>query len=118
MIPLIAGSVLALLALSFVLYPLLVTSPTVYRPEVSASPDEAQSNSAIDALREIEFDRETGKLSETDYSALKTEYTQRAVAVMRAGGGPVCDVCGPRPERDALFCSNCGLPVPGEQSVR
>jgi hypothetical protein len=32
--------------------------------------------SAIDALREIEFDRATGKLSDDDYAALKTEYTR------------------------------------------
>lgn len=28
-------------------------------------------------------------------------------------GGPpaVCSNCGPRPERNAVFCSNCGAPV-------
>lgn len=25
-----------------------------------------------------------------------------------AGGAPVCEKCGPRPEGDAKFCSNCG----------
>lgn len=112
MIPLLAGSILALTALSFVLYPLIVPNAAAYTPDVAPSSEEARSNSAIDALREIEFDRETGKLSETDYSALKTEYTQRAVTVMRAGGQPVCEICGPRAERDALYCSNCGLPIP------
>jgi ribosomal protein L40E len=27
---------------------------------------------------------------------------------MRAGNLPVCEKCGPRPEQDADFCSNCG----------
>jgi ribosomal protein L40E len=27
---------------------------------------------------------------------------------MRAGTGSVCEKCGPRPEPDAEFCSNCG----------
>jgi hypothetical protein len=107
-IPLLVGTVLALVTLSFVLYPLLVERPVgIDLPRVATS-DDQRANPAIDALREIEFDRETGKLSESDYAALKGEYTQRAVVVMRAGGHPVCDVCGPRPERDAVYCSNCG----------
>ena len=107
MIPIAVGTVLALGALTFVLYPLVTASPI----PIAASPPQADDggrNPAIDALREIEFDRETGKLSESDYAALKGEYTQRAVAVMRAGEVPTCSTCGPRPERDALFCSNCG----------
>jgi predicted amidophosphoribosyltransferase len=24
------------------------------------------------------------------------------------GSGPACDICGPRPEPDAAFCSTCG----------
>jgi hypothetical protein len=113
LIPLAIGTLLALGALSFVLYPLLSPNPVVTASQDFAVSDEARTNSAIDALREIEFDRETGKLSESDYTALKSEYTQRAVAVMRAGDQPVCSVCGPRPERDAAFCSNCGLPIAG-----
>ena len=40
--------------------------------------------SAIDALREIEFDRATGKLSDDDYAALKAEYTRTALVELRA----------------------------------
>jgi hypothetical protein len=98
--------------MTFVLYPILVRSTT----PVAGSPPPVQDgarNPAIDALREIEFDRETGKLSDSDYAALKGEYTQRAVAFMRATEAPVCSVCGPRPERDAIFCSNCGKSLGG-----
>jgi hypothetical protein len=63
---------------------------------------------AIDALREIEFDRATGKLSDSDYDSLKASYTERALTAMRAGGNVVCESCGPRPETDARFCSRCG----------
>ena len=85
---------------------------------------------ALRALREIEFDRETGKLSDTDYQQLYQKYTAEALAAMRAEQQPlaatkraerapaatpvsrvpaaVCDVHGPRPEKDALFCSECG----------
>ena len=35
------------------------------------------------ALREIEFDRATGKLSDVDYADLKTRYTREAIDAMR-----------------------------------
>jgi hypothetical protein len=43
--------------------------------------------SAIDALREIEFDRATGKLSDDDYASLKSEYTRKGLVEMRARRG-------------------------------
>lgn len=109
MIPLVVGTLLALGTLSFVLYPLFMTgSFSAPTRAVPFDQDEPARNPALDALREIEFDRETGKLSDADYTALRTQYTQRAVEAMRGGDGVVCPTCGPRPEKDALFCSNCG----------
>ena len=82
------------------------------RERIPEAPDSSsrQSNrtQAIDALREIEFDRETGKLSDVDYDSLKASYTQRAVTAMRDGERLVCEKCGPRPEAEARFCSRCG----------
>ncbi|SRR6059036_1043385 len=86
---------------------------------------------ALRALKEIEFDRATGKLSDTDYDALKAEYTVAALAALRTEHGsrepgagsrmrteatapgsplpaPACSTHGPRPEPDAVFCSECG----------
>jgi hypothetical protein len=93
-------------------------------------PRASERDRAVVALREIEFDRATGKLSDADYAELKTRYTARALEAMRAGGGagetaPAddaveravlafrarirnCARCGPRPEPDAIYCSNCG----------
>jgi ribosomal protein L40E len=68
----------------------------------------ARQSPAIDALRELEFDRQTGKISDADYEPMKARYTEQALAVMRAGEARVCERCGPRPERDAEFCSKCG----------
>ncbi|MEP6495269.1 MAG: zinc ribbon domain-containing protein [bacterium] len=128
---LIIGTVLAVSALAFVLYPLFFNAPrkTHYAPVV---PRQSEQDSAVAALREIEFDRATGKLSDVDYSELKARYTQEAVVAMRrqesrAAGvipldedaieaavrayreqHPACPSCGPRPEDDAAFCSNCG----------
>ena len=108
----IVGTALAILVLCFVLYPLfreplgIKSTPRV----VSAG---TGVTTAVDALREVEFDHVTGKLSDTDYAELKSSYTQSAVAAMRAGepaavSEVVCARCGPRPERDAVYCSECG----------
>ena len=108
MTALIVGTVLALAALSFVLYQLLVSGGTAESVEPFVPFAQPERNVAIDALREIEFDRETGKLSDVDYDSLKATYTQQAITAMRSSKGPVCPRCGPRPEVNARFCSSCG----------
>ena len=134
MLALIIGTLLAVGALVVVLYPLFVgAAPVSLR--VTSVPMTAGSaeQEAVVALREIEFDRATGKLSDGDYTELHARYTTRALEAMRAAGGDVsaaadpveaavlafkarmksCGNCGPRPEPDATYCSNCGLYLPG-----
>jgi hypothetical protein len=93
-ITLVIGAALAVAALVYVLLPLFDAVAPV-RSRVAARPAPAPE-SAIDALREIEFDRATGKLSDDDYSALKTEYTRSALVEMRArrGEAPVTAAAG------------------------
>jgi hypothetical protein len=126
--PLIVGALLAVLALVFVLHPLFDDSARPSRKAKHATVD-APAVEAVQALREIEFDRETGKLSDSDYGALKTKYTREAVAAFRDEESELtgesgdaaeavilryrqrqlgCAVCGPRPEPDAVYCSTCG----------
>jgi Double zinc ribbon len=131
MLPLVVGTLLAVVAVAYVLYPLLFGSaPASRRPfGLPIAPPPADED-AIVALREIEFDRATGKLSDADYGELKARYTARALEAMRArgeGGADAspedlveatvlayrarlksCARCGPRPEPDAIYCSNCG----------
>ncbi len=135
MLALVLGTLLAVGALAFVLYP-LIAGPVVVRrlpfaPAPSAKPAEHE---AVVALREIEFDRVTGKLSDADYEELKARYTARALEAMRAASSESlvgtddaieaavrayrermksCATCGPRPEPDAVYCSNCGRYLPG-----
>ena len=78
---LVIGTVLAVGALAFVLYP--VFFGVARQPQVVITPRLNEGESAIAALREIEFDRATGKLSEADYAELKARYTKEAIAVMR-----------------------------------
>lgn len=109
MTALVVGTVLALGALSFVLLPLLIGYPPP--GDTGVGPGRAERDNetqAVDALREIEFDRETGKLSDADYDSLKASYTQRAISAMRSAGTAACEKCGARPETDARFCSRCG----------
>jgi hypothetical protein len=129
---LVLGTVLAVGALAFVLHPLFFdTTIRVQAPRGAQRPDE---DSAIRALREIEFDRATGKLSDTDYASLRARYADQALRELRgadaaatAGVAAVvteddiearvrayraarrdCRRCGLRPEPDAIYCSTCG----------
>ena len=106
MIALFLGTALAVTSLLYVLYPLFRGGPIPVRRTPAVA--RAQSNPAVDALRELEFDRQTGKISASDYDSLKARYTEQALTVMRAGSAPVCERCGPRPEADAQYCSHCG----------
>jgi hypothetical protein len=106
MIALFLGTALAVTSLLYVLYPLFRGQPaTIPRPRATKL---THTTSAVDALRELEFDRQTGKISAADYDSLKARYTEQALTVMRAGTAAVCERCGPRPEADARYCSRCG----------
>ena len=89
-----AGTALALGAALVVLGPLWggaadAEPPAAPAPRARAAAGEARAEgvSAVEALREIEFDRATGKLSDEDYAELKTAYTRDAVAELRAAQG-------------------------------
>lgn len=114
MTALLIGTLLAVASLCYVLYPLLRADPGIQLPP-PPPPQRDDQGSAVDALRELEFDRQTGKISDADYAPLKARYTAEAVAVMRAGetGTKACPGCGPRPEADAAFCSRCGAALAG-----
>lgn len=91
----------------------------MFEPE---APEETRRGTALLALKEIEFDRETGKLSDRDYDMLKARYSAEALSAIAEEDAdtpavspaaivatiPACATCGPRPETDALFCSSCG----------
>jgi hypothetical protein len=109
MTALVVGTLLALGALTWVLLPLFAPATLGVAPRRAVDSSDAEpEDPSIQALREIEFDRATGKLSEEDYESLKARYMRRAVTSLRAGGTPMCENCGPRPERDAVYCSRCG----------
>lgn len=109
-VPLVLGTVLALGALTLVLSPLLSGEAEVRAEDEKKAATEAarvkaarakrsgreeeQLDGAVAALREIEFDRETGKLSDSDYAELKTRYTREALAELRASDAREASVAG------------------------
>jgi len=133
MLELILGIALAASATYFVLLPILrppLESAGALSGDQGEDPGDDMSPRAVAlrALKEIEFDRATGKLSDSDYEQLKAKYTQEALVAMRGESGhgkrdtghvtapavtfPVsrfpCPEHGDRPEPGALFCSECG----------
>ncbi len=82
MLALLVGSALAVLGLAYVLAPLWRgAGETRVRPR---DLDLGKDASAIEALREIEFDQATGKLSPEDYATLRAAYAPRALAELQA----------------------------------
>ena len=133
MLALAVGTILAVGALAYVLFPLLAGPAAFVRPRRTIPPEARREaeHDAVAALREIEFDRVTGKLSDADYDELKARYTQRALDALRSTNATgaddlaeaavqayrarlrSCTRCGPRPEPDATYCSSCGSFLPG-----
>ena len=133
----VAAVLIGMAALWLTLRPLLGPARPPDLVEEPVDPEETAKGVALLALKEIEFDRETGKLSDADYEYLKSKYTAEALVALRedeghgvrddaealiahrvrvlrsAGatappGTPSCPSCGPRPEADAVYCSMCG----------
>jgi hypothetical protein len=83
-IEVIAAALVGLAAVWLVLQPMIApgrASAAVYEPP---DPEETPKGVALAALKEIEFDRETGKLSDEDYNFLKGKYTGAALEALRA----------------------------------
>ena len=85
MLEMITATLLGLAVAAFLIGPLLRTG-TVPLSGVDEPEDmeETRKGMAIAALREIEFDRATGKLSDEDYHELTARYTARALDVLRS----------------------------------
>ena len=140
----IVGIFVALVALALILEP-LVRPERAYAAHGRTSPiddldftDPQESDSpkvqALMALKEIEFDRATGKLSDEDYSSLKSKYSAEALKAIKAedqaeeaaedvqdlaeaaiqrarGKAKFCSECGAQLPAIAKFCGECGTKV-------
>jgi hypothetical protein len=97
----IAAGLVGLAVVAFLLGPL--TRGVTAIASGSEDPEDAEDTPkgvALAALREIEFDRATGKLSDEDYAALKQKYTAAALAVLRGTDGSTDDADRRRDDAD------------------
>lgn len=71
-----------------VLAPLVRTRPEQNFPPEPLAEEETRRGQALLALKEIEFDRATGKLSDRDYADLKERYSAEALTALLEPGEP------------------------------
>jgi DNA repair exonuclease SbcCD ATPase subunit len=104
-----------------VLLAAVVFAPMVERKSVreAESPTaEGRKARALDALRELEFEYETGKMADSDYNRLRAHWATEAIeardslgeSISRPSGGE-CPVCGAELRAEAKFCARCGQAV-------
>ena len=88
----VASLAIAALVLWLLFAPLLASA----RPDLSLleplAPEETRRGIALLALKEIEFDRATGKLSDRDFELLRTRYGAEALAALEAEAAPPAGV--------------------------
>lgn len=123
-----AQGLLAVGVLVSIAYPLMGRGEEEARPPVEAGEGEeareeflAKKNLAYEAIKDLEFERASGKLSEADYQAARRELEAEAIGILKTIDSieeleapappsvhPGCPSCGRVAEPDHAFCSGCG----------
>lgn len=134
---------LAIAAFLLVSYPIISKvrsgAPATSSAEETLNELLAQRDSAFQALRELNFDHEVGKITDEDFLVFEANLKQTAANTLRAldgweaeadldlnlaleaeiaarravlQGGRVCAVCGRAATADDKFCAGCGAPLP------
>ena len=83
----LGAAIIGVLALWLLLQPLIKPPRRLPPPPEPIDLEETPKGVALSALKEIEFDRETGKLSDQDYQLLKSRYTAAALEALRDDSG-------------------------------
>ncbi|MBI5815658.1 MAG: zinc ribbon domain-containing protein [Nitrospinae bacterium] len=118
-------------ALAFIAYPLL--KPEAAEPGGGALSENELSallfkkEAAYAAIKDLEFDRSTGKIDDADYEQMKAQFEAEAIAVLKelSGAGPAegekkkrrggeevfCVTCGAKVKPNHNFCGKCGAKV-------
>ena len=103
----------------YVGWPLMQARRGAETDDSDALPLERQKREALAAIKEAEFDRAMGKLSDEDFVQITRRYRDQALAAMAAldragavhGGAPqlaFCPQCGTKLAARANFCGSCG----------
>ena len=81
---LILIGIVVIVVVAFIAYPLFTaTHAEMEIPSSELDTLIAQRESAYDALRDLDFDFQLGKLSQSDYAALRDKYRARAAAALQ-----------------------------------
>ncbi len=131
----IAATVVMFALLWLIVQPMVLPGGSTELPDDPPDVEETDRGRALLALREIEFDQATGKLSDDDFAELHARYTRAAVQAIEAepsavassdaiegmiaarvaaitdGATRFCAQCGGRHVADAAFCATCGAPA-------
>ncbi|MEP6591449.1 MAG: zinc ribbon domain-containing protein [Gemmatimonadota bacterium] len=126
----VASGVVGVALLWLVLQPLLLPGVVAAPMLEPLDPEDTPRGRALLALKEIEFDRATGKLSDEDFASLHARYTTAALATLDAtpansdrvetliaervasqGTARFCTACGVPLPAGAQFCAQCGVAV-------
>ncbi len=76
-------AILVVAVIAFIAYPFFSPSRVKNEPAADALDNWiAQRDSAYDAIRDLDFDFQMGKLSQNDYDALRNKYRARAAAAL------------------------------------
>jgi rRNA maturation endonuclease Nob1 len=133
MVEIVLFTVLALAGAAFILHPLFfMRGRSAMSPATGAEENRewelllAEKEVIYADLKDIEFEFETGKLSEEDYAELRQAYRVRALDVLERIGASTaslegerrngrhspdeCRSCGAEFEADSRFCRVCGGP--------
>lgn len=114
----IAAGVVGAALLWLVLQPIVSPALHVAVDLDPLDPEETPRGQALIALKEIEFDRATGKLSDEDYADLNARYSAAAIAALDAPPATVrCLTHGIRTETEAHFCPECGAGLVTERDA-
>ena len=122
------GAIMAMLLVAVVVAP-MVEEGRRSKPEPGGEAA-VRLEHALEALRRLQFDYETGKLNDEDYAALRREHAADAIAARdelasqapaesgtpagesgAPAGEPSCATCGSVVARSVQFCTHCGSPV-------
>ena len=126
----LGGLILVGVVVAFVLQPVVQGArASLHREEDELTEAEAARRVALLALRDVEYDFQTGKLDQDDYRTMKRQLSAEALAAMKAleeegaqesleaeiaavrqglRSGLVCGDCGQWNPQGSRFCGGCG----------
>jgi hypothetical protein len=115
--PTTARAVAAVAALALVFWLLRpVTTRGAAEPQAAAEPERNEREALYDAIRDLDHDFETAKVSAEDHAQLRGELRAKAAALIAAQEGApappaqphACPSCGAAAQPEHRFCASCG----------